>query len=95
MKLYNYVIRPLRQLTYPKRSHSGKGAGTGGLKLKSMDGGGRGEDEERIAHFEMGGVPPVILQGNDSEHSDNPANPDPKPSKYYVPLTQLKFRTGP
>lgn len=36
MKLYNFVIRPLRQ-QIPKRARTGTGTGTGGLKRKSMD----------------------------------------------------------
>ncbi|KAF9014933.1 Bromodomain-containing protein [Cyathus striatus] len=56
-KLYNYVIRPIRQQNAPKRGgRSGKGTGTGGLKRKSMDEDLEAEKirqlEERMALFE-------------------------------------------
>jgi bromodomain-containing factor 1 len=73
-KLYNYVLRPLRQPTHPKRSRSGKGTGTGGLKRKSMDEEKEAEKirqlEERMALFQTGGVPPV-RRDDDSEHSSD------------------------
>jgi len=74
-KLYNYVLRPLRQPTHPKRSRSGKGTGTGGLKRKSMDEEKEAEKirqlEERMALFETGGAPPAVRRGDDSEHSSD------------------------
>lgn len=48
-KLYNYVLRPLRQPTQPKRNRTGKGTGTGGLKRKSMD---EEKEAERIRQLE-------------------------------------------
>ncbi|KAI6136923.1 Bromodomain-containing protein [Pisolithus sp. B1] len=36
-KLYNFVIRPLRQPAQKRSRGTGKGTGTGGLKRKSMD----------------------------------------------------------
>lgn len=36
-KLYNFVLRPVRQAQAPKKARTGKGTGTGGLKRKSMD----------------------------------------------------------
>lgn len=36
-KLYNFVLRPIRQAQIPKKARTGKGTGTGGLKRKSMD----------------------------------------------------------
>jgi len=74
-KLYNYVLRPLRQPTHPKRSRSGKGTGTGGLKRKSMDEEKEAEKirqlEQRMALFETGGVAPPIRRDDDSEHSSD------------------------
>ncbi|CCM02208.1 uncharacterized protein FIBRA_04288 [Fibroporia radiculosa] len=75
-KLYNFVIRPMRAQT-TKRSRTGKGTGTGGLKRKSMD-----EDveaakiralEERIKLFDGrgsgGGAVSDVVAADDSEHS--------------------------
>ncbi|KAI0932453.1 hypothetical protein AcW2_001080 [Taiwanofungus camphoratus] len=75
-KLYNFVIRPMRT-TAAKRSRTGKGTGTGGLKRKSMD-----EDveaakiralEARMKLFEEGGPASMgvsdAMAADDSEHS--------------------------
>jgi hypothetical protein len=74
-KLYNYVLRPLRQPTHPKRSRSGKGTGTGGLKRKSMDEEKEAEKirqlEERMALFNTEGVPAPVRRDDDSEHSSD------------------------
>jgi len=48
-KLYNYVLRPLRQPAQPKRNRTGKGTGTGGLKRKSMD---EEKEAEKIRQLE-------------------------------------------
>ena len=70
-KLYNYVIRPLRQ---PTHSRSGKGTGTGGLKRKSKDEEKEVEKirqlEERMALFDTGGFAPS-LRDDDSDHSSD------------------------
>ncbi|KAH8100556.1 hypothetical protein BXZ70DRAFT_892966, partial [Cristinia sonorae] len=54
-KLYNFVIRPLKP-SVSKRSRTGKGTGTGGLKRKSMDEDVEAEKirvlEERMALFD-------------------------------------------
>jgi len=78
-KLYNYVLRPLRQPAQPKRNRTGKGTGTGGLKRKSMD-----EEkeaakirqlEERMLLFENQGgasaaaTAPHVRREADSENS--------------------------
>jgi len=75
MKLYNFVIRPMRT-NATKRPRTGKGTGTGGLKRKSMD-----EDveaakiralEERMKLFEgRGSAGPIsdAPPADDSEHS--------------------------
>ncbi|KAF8971566.1 Bromodomain-containing protein [Flammula alnicola] len=58
-KLYNFVLRPVRQPAQPKRNRTGKGTGTGGLKRKSMDEEKEAEKirqlEERMALFEPRG----------------------------------------
>ncbi|PPQ76174.1 hypothetical protein CVT26_009351 [Gymnopilus dilepis] len=77
-KLYNYVLRPMRQPTQPKRNRTGKGTGTGGLKRKSMDEEKEAEKirqlEERMALFE-GRAPPTatapVRRDDDSEHSSD------------------------
>jgi hypothetical protein len=75
-KLYNFVLRPLRAPA-TKRSRTGKGTGTGGLKRKSMDEDVEAEKirqlEERMRLFE-GGAPASasgIGRGDDSEHSSD------------------------
>ena len=76
-KLYNYVLRPLRQPAVPKRSRAGKGTGTGGLKRKSMDEDVEAEKirqlEERMRLFEDGASAPSSLPPirDDSEHSSD------------------------
>jgi len=77
MKLYNYVLRPIRNP--PKRSR-GVGGGTGGLKRKSMDEDVEAERirqlEEKIALFngESAGTPsanPARTGGGSAQSSDN------------------------
>ncbi|KAF8895045.1 Bromodomain-containing protein [Gymnopilus junonius] len=77
-KLYNYVLRPIRQPAQPKRNRTGKGTGTGGLKRKSMDEEKEAEKirqlEERMALFE-GRAPAAstapVRRDDDSEHSSD------------------------
>ncbi|KAH7908264.1 hypothetical protein BJ138DRAFT_1103658 [Hygrophoropsis aurantiaca] len=81
-KLYNFVLRPLRQPP-AKRNRTGKGTGTGGLKRKSMDEDVEAEKirqlEERMRLFDQTGSggplppPPVATgrHGHDSEHSSD------------------------
>jgi len=85
-KLYNYVLRPLRQPPQPKRNRTGKGTGTGGLKRKSMDEEKEAEKirqlEERMLLFENRGgasaaaAAPHIKgeSGEDSSDSSSPAD---------------------
>ncbi|KAF8168327.1 hypothetical protein B0H34DRAFT_670517 [Crassisporium funariophilum] len=76
-KLYNYVLRPLRQPAQPKRNRTGKGTGTGGLKRKSMDEEKEAEKirqlEERMALFEPrdNASAPAVRRDDDSEHSSD------------------------
>jgi hypothetical protein len=77
-KLFNFVLRPLRAPA-TKRSRTGKGTGTGGLKRKSMDEDVEAEKirqlEERMRLFEGGA--PMSASGagrgraDDSEHSSD------------------------
>ncbi|KAH7921257.1 hypothetical protein BV22DRAFT_1114517 [Leucogyrophana mollusca] len=81
-KLYNFVLRPLRQPPV-KRNRTGKGTGTGGLKRKSMDEDVEAEKirqlEERMRLFDQsgsGGSLPAVpaaagRHGHDSEHSSD------------------------
>jgi bromodomain-containing factor 1 len=77
-KLYNFVLRPLRAPA-TKRSRTGKGTGTGGLKRKSMDEDVEAEKirqlEERMRLFDGGASASAggISRGrdNDSEHSSD------------------------
>lgn len=77
-KLYNFVIRPTRQPA-TKRSRTGKGTGTGGLKRKSMDEDVEAEKirqlEERMALFDKGAggapVPTTARRDDDSDHSSD------------------------
>lgn len=77
-KLYNFVIRPLKQPAV-KRNRQGKGTGTGGLKRKSMDEDVEAEKirqlEERMALFEHSGsgapAPAPIRPAADSDHSSD------------------------
>lgn len=66
IKLYNFVIRPLKA-AQPKRARTGKGTGTGGLKRKSMDEDVEAEKiralEARIALFEKGAA---TMNGGDA-----------------------------
>ncbi|KAF9535567.1 Bromodomain-containing protein [Crepidotus variabilis] len=79
-KLYNYVLRPLRQPAQPKRSRQGKGTGTGGLKRKSMDEEKEAEKirqlEERMALFENGGVAPTARPDDSDRSSDSSSGSD-------------------
>ncbi|KAL5535451.1 hypothetical protein ACEPAF_3545 [Sanghuangporus sanghuang] len=81
LKLYNYVIRPLK-VPAVKRSRTGTGTGTGGLKRKSMDEDVEAEKirrlEERMKMFDKnatvgGGVP---KHENDSDHSSDDSSSD-------------------
>jgi hypothetical protein len=86
-KLYNYVLRPLRQPAQPKRNRTGKGTGTGGLKRKSMDEEKEAEKirqlEERMLLFENRGgasaaatsAPHVRGEGT-GDSSDSSSQPD-------------------
>jgi bromodomain-containing factor 1 len=84
-KLYNFVIRPLRQPPV-KRNRTGKGTGTGGLKRKSMDEDLEAEKirllEDRIKLFEKtpngDGVTPEPhgAHAHDSEHSSESSSDD-------------------
>jgi len=81
-KLYNFVIRPLRQPAV-KRSRTGKGTGTGGLKRKSMDEDFEAERirqlEDRIKLFETNGdvtLEPATAHARDSERSSESSSDD-------------------
>lgn len=86
-KLYNFVLRPLRQPAQKRSRGTGKGTGTGGLKRKSMDEDVEAEKirqlEERIALFEQpnsgavsGAPPPAARRADDSEHSSDSSSDD-------------------
>jgi hypothetical protein len=69
-KLYNSVLRPLRTTT--KRSRTGKGTGTGGLKRRSMDEEVEAEKirqlEERMRLFDgHAASAPTAVRQDDSE----------------------------
>ncbi|KAG1777439.1 hypothetical protein EV702DRAFT_1179538 [Suillus placidus] len=83
-KLYNFVLRPLRQPTQ-KRNRTGKGTGTGGLKRKSMDETAEAEKirklEERMRLFEDNNfatpnAAPALAHQNDSDHSSDSSSDD-------------------
>ena len=80
MKLYNFVIRPLK-VQPVKRSRHGTGTGTGGLKRKSMDEDVEAEKirrlEERMKMFDKNAsVDAVPKHENDSEHSSDDSSSD-------------------
>ncbi|KAH9487146.1 Bromodomain-containing factor 1 [Psilocybe cubensis] len=76
-KLYNFVLRPIRQPAQPKRNRTGKGTGTGGLRRKSMDEEKEAEKirqlEERMALFEGHGTTSAApaRRNEDSDHSSD------------------------
>ncbi|TEB39309.1 Bromodomain-containing protein [Coprinellus micaceus] len=82
-KLYNFVIRPLKQPT-AKRSRTGKGTGTGGLKRKSMDEDVEAEKirqlEQRMALFDQGASgappPPPVRHGDGSDSDSSSGSSD-------------------
>jgi hypothetical protein len=82
MKLYNFVLRPLK--TSPPKRSRGVGGGTGGLKRKSMDEDVEAERirqlEQRIALFEPGGAAAGAQGagrgGLDSGHSSEDSSDD-------------------
>ncbi|KAI0067882.1 Bromodomain-containing protein [Artomyces pyxidatus] len=84
-KLYNFVLRPLRQPP-AKRPRTGKGTGTGGLKRKSMDEDQEAEKikalEERMKLFQepngasQAPVAPAEQAGHDSDHSSDSSSDD-------------------
>ncbi|KAG2160074.1 Bromodomain-containing protein [Suillus bovinus] len=83
-KLYNFVLRPLRQPTQ-KRNRTGKGTGTGGLKRKSMDETAEAEKirklEERMRlfddnNFATPNAAPALAHQNDSDHSSDSSSDD-------------------
>ncbi|KAG1825607.1 Bromodomain-containing protein [Suillus subaureus] len=83
-KLYNFVLRPLRQPTQ-KRNRTGKGTGTGGLKRKSMDETAEAEKirklEERMRlfddnNFATPNATPAIAHQHDSDHSSDSSSDD-------------------
>lgn len=85
-KLYNFVIRPLRQPAQKRSRGTGKGTGTGGLKRKSMDENIEAEKirqlEERMRLFDQAssgpttGPPPPAGRADDSEHSSDSSSDD-------------------
>ncbi|KAG6334920.1 hypothetical protein ID866_4162 [Astraeus odoratus] len=86
-KLYNFVLRPLRQPTQKRNRGVGKGTGTGGLKRKSMDENVEAEKirqlEERMRLFEQqsnagttSAAPPVGGRAADSDHSSDSSSDD-------------------
>jgi len=80
-KLYNFVIRPLRAPP-TKRSRTGKGTGTGGLKRKSMDEDVEAEKirqlEQRMALFDqpLGSAPSAATRNVESDHSSDTSDSD-------------------
>jgi len=84
-KLYNFVIRPLRQPPV-KRNRTGKGTGTGGLKRKSMDEDLEAEKirklEDRMKLFEKPTNGDAVTHetlathAHDSEHSSESSSDD-------------------
>ena len=79
MKLYNFVLRPLRPPV--KRNRTGTGTGTGGLKRKSMDEDVEAEKirqlEERMRLFDGGGAPSApVHRRDDSVHSSEDSTSD-------------------
>lgn len=85
IKLYNFVLRPVRGSGPSKRARgAGKGTGTGGLKRKSMDEDVEAEKiralEERMKMFEGGAVgaslPASGRAAHDSEHSSDSSSDD-------------------
>ncbi|KAF9229668.1 Bromodomain-containing protein [Gyrodon lividus] len=85
-KLYNFVLRPLRQPAQKRSRATGKGTGTGGLKRKSMDENAEAEKirqlEERMRLFDnpptgTAAAPPApIARHDDSEHSSDSSSDD-------------------
>ncbi|KAH8120239.1 hypothetical protein DFH11DRAFT_1500401, partial [Phellopilus nigrolimitatus] len=81
MKLYNYVLRPLRSAP-TKRSRTGTGTGTGGLKRKSMDEDLEAEKirqlEERMKMFDKQHPTGMGMgkRDDDSEHSSDDSSSD-------------------
>ncbi|KAI5123582.1 hypothetical protein M0805_003400 [Coniferiporia weirii] len=81
MKLYNYVLRPMRAAP-TKRSRTGTGTGTGGLKRKSMDENVEAEKirqlEERMKMFDNkpSAGANVNKRNDDSEHSSDDSSSD-------------------
>lgn len=65
-KLYNFVLRPLRAPA-TKRSRTGKGTGTGGLKRKSMD---EDVEAEKIRQLEER---MRLFEGNNGNSASAPA----------------------
>jgi len=80
-KLYNFVLRPLRQPPQKRSRATGKGTGTGGLKRKSMDENVEAEKirqlEERMKLFDNPSgnstlpTPVPIPRHDDSDHSSD------------------------
>ncbi|KAF8446270.1 hypothetical protein L210DRAFT_3619972 [Boletus edulis BED1] len=85
-KLYNFVLRPLRQPPQKRSRLTGKGTGTGGLKRKSMDENVEAEKirqlEERMKLFDNPSgnatlpTPAPIPRHDDSDHSSDSSSED-------------------
>ena len=80
MKLYNFVLRPLRQKP-SKRARTGTGTGTGGLKRKSMDEDVEAEKirmlEERMKEFDANiGERPISSKAIGQRHDDSGRSSD-------------------
>lgn len=84
-KLYNFVLRPLRQPPQKRSRATGKGTGTGGLKRKSMDENVEAEKirqlEERMRLFDTpagaaAAHTPTIARHDDSDHSSDSSSED-------------------
>lgn len=80
-KLYNFVLRPLRQPPQKRSRATGKGTGTGGLKRKSMDENVEAEKirqlEERMKLFDNpSGVAAVPTSAPVPRHDDSDRSSD-------------------
>ena len=91
MKLYNFVLRPIRAQA-PKRARTGTGTGTGGLKRKSMDEDVEAEKIRQLEERMANGLSLLTVPAEShSRKENNKTRPDQRNPVVLRVVTRLKI----